>query len=47
MSERGGRWTAVVDHAGASGRPVTLKLELTDANGALVSQTIDRAYDVR
>ncbi|MGW0898936.1 S8 family peptidase [Streptomyces goshikiensis] len=47
VSERGGRWTAVVDHAGASGRPVTLKLELTDANGASVSQTIDRAYDVR
>ncbi|MFC9306553.1 S8 family serine peptidase [Streptomyces sp. NPDC057011] len=47
MSERGGRWTAVVDHAGASGKPVSLKVELTDANGAQVTQTVARAYDVR
>lgn len=43
----GGRWTAVVDHAGASGKPVSLKVELTDANGVSVTQTVTRAYDVR
>lgn len=47
VSERGGRWSAVVDHAGASGRPVSLKVELTDAKGATVTQTVVRAYDVR
>lgn len=47
VSERGGHWSAVVDHAGASGRPVSLKVELTDANGASVTQTVVRAYDVR
>ncbi|WP_030390608.1 S8 family peptidase [Streptomyces sp. NRRL S-241] len=47
VSERGGRWTAVVDHAGASGRPVSLQVELTDAKGATVTQTVVRAYDVR
>lgn len=47
VSERGGRWTAVVDHAGASGKPVSLRVELTDANGATVTQTVERAYDVR
>lgn len=47
VSERGGRWSAVVDHAGASGRPVSLKAELTDAKGATVTQTVVRAYDVR
>ncbi|WP_405791076.1 S8 family serine peptidase [Streptomyces sp. NBC_00029] len=46
-SEHGGRWSAVVDHAGASGRPVSLKVELTDAKGAVVTQTVVRAYDVR
>ncbi|MEU9147087.1 S8 family serine peptidase [Streptomyces sp. NPDC048349] len=47
VSERAGRWTAVVDHAGASGKQVSLKVELTDANGASVTQTVVRAYDVR
>uniref|UniRef100_A0AAU2JZ88 S8 family serine peptidase n=1 Tax=Streptomyces sp. NBC_00049 TaxID=2903617 RepID=A0AAU2JZ88_9ACTN len=47
VSERGGRWTAVVNHAGASGKPVSLKVELADANGATVTQTVARAYDVR
>ncbi|WP_327738131.1 S8 family serine peptidase [Streptomyces nojiriensis] len=47
VSERAGRWSAVVDHAGASGKPVSLKVELTDANGATVTQTVVRAYDVR
>ncbi|MCX5193660.1 S8 family serine peptidase [Streptomyces sp. NBC_00249] len=46
-AEGGGRWTAVVDHAGASGKPVSLKVELTDANGATVTQTVARAYEVR
>ncbi|WP_405437584.1 S8 family serine peptidase [Streptomyces avidinii] len=47
VGERGGRWTAVVDHAGASGKPVSLKVELTDTKGATVTQTVVRAYDVR
>ncbi|MFD9457646.1 S8 family serine peptidase [Streptomyces sp. NPDC059985] len=46
-AERGGRWTAVVDHAGASGKAVSLKVELADANGATVTQTVTRAYEVR
>ncbi|GAB3068292.1 S8 family serine peptidase [Intrasporangium mesophilum] len=37
----------VVDHAGQSGKQVSLRVELTDANGAKVLQTITRAYDVR
>ncbi|MEV7525334.1 S8 family serine peptidase [Streptomyces sp. NPDC091371] len=45
--DHGGAWTAVVDHAGASGKQVSLKVELTDANGASVTQTVGRAYDVR
>ncbi|MFE9933825.1 S8 family serine peptidase [Streptomyces sp. NPDC005533] len=47
VTERGGRWTAVVDHAGASGKPVSLTVELTDAKGATVTQTVARAYEVR
>lgn len=47
VSERGGRWTATVDHAGAAGEQVMLKVELTDANGATVTQTVARAYDIR
>ncbi|WP_329377897.1 S8 family serine peptidase [Streptomyces sp. NBC_01351] len=47
VSERGGAWTAVVDHAGASGKQVSLKVELTDAKGASVTQAVGRAYDVR
>ncbi|WP_169735758.1 S8 family peptidase [Intrasporangium oryzae] len=37
----------VVDHTGQSGKQVSLRVELTDANGATVLQTITRAYDVR
>lgn len=36
-----------MNHAGASGKPVTLKAQLTDANGNSVEQTVTRAYDVR
>ncbi len=47
VSERAGKWSAVVDHAGASGKQVSPKVELADANGASVAQTVARAYDVR
>ncbi|MFF8841684.1 S8 family serine peptidase [Streptomyces sp. NPDC015127] len=40
-------WTATVDHAGASGRTVTLKTELTDAKGNSVTQLVVGAYAVR
>ncbi|MER5897130.1 S8 family serine peptidase [Streptomyces sp. NPDC001876] len=46
-AEKGGRWTATVNHAGAAGKPVTLKTELTDANGNSVIQTVTDAYAVR
>ncbi|MFI5661959.1 S8 family peptidase [Streptomyces sp. NPDC051684] len=46
-SKRGGEWTATVDHAGASGKQVTLKVQLTDSKGNSVTQTVNRAYDVR
>ncbi|MGX1668145.1 S8 family serine peptidase [Streptomyces sp. NPDC055400] len=42
-----GSWSALVDHTGKAGRQVTLRVRLTDANGARVTQTIARAYDVR
>ncbi|MEU6672910.1 S8 family serine peptidase [Streptomyces sp. NPDC046925] len=42
-----GKWTATVDHAGASGKQVWLRTRLTDANGSSVTQTVARAYDVR
>ncbi|MFF3613053.1 S8 family serine peptidase [Streptomyces sp. NPDC002580] len=44
---RYGRWTAVLDHTGASGRQVMTKVALTDAKGNAVTQTVTRAYDVR
>ncbi|MFF8839109.1 S8 family serine peptidase [Streptomyces sp. NPDC015130] len=47
VSQQGGQWTATVNHTGASGEPVTLRTELTDANGNSVTQTVVRAYDVR
>ncbi|MGW2207163.1 PA domain-containing protein, partial [Streptomyces sp. NPDC001774] len=47
VTRHDGRWTATVDHAAASGRQVTLRAELTDANGNSVRQTVTRAYDVR
>lgn len=46
-SRQGGRWTATVNHKGAAGRPVTLKTELTDANGNSVVQTVTNGYAVR
>ncbi|WP_415948983.1 S8 family peptidase [Streptomyces sp. KLOTTS4A1] len=39
--------TATVNHADASGKPVTLRTEVTDTNGNTVRQTVIRAYDVR
>ncbi|MEU5218090.1 S8 family serine peptidase [Streptomyces sp. NPDC020807] len=47
VSQQGGGWTATVNHAGATGSQVTLRAELTDANGNSVTQTVVRAYDVR
>ncbi|MFB7861782.1 S8 family serine peptidase [Streptomyces sp. NPDC056069] len=47
VSHQGDAWTATVNHAGATGKQVTLKTELTDANGNSVTQTVVRAYDVR
>ncbi|MGW6708609.1 S8 family peptidase [Streptomyces sp. NPDC054956] len=47
VSASGGQWAATVDHAGAAGKQVMLKVELTDANGATVTQTVARAYDIR
>ncbi|MER5396792.1 S8 family serine peptidase [Streptomyces sp. NPDC002599] len=44
---RGGRWTAVLDHTGATGKQVMTKVTITDAKGNAVTQTITRAYDVR
>ncbi|MCT9079560.1 S8 family peptidase [Streptomyces fulvoviolaceus] len=44
---RGGAWEAVVNHSAASGKQVTLRADLTDANGNSVSQIVTRAYDVR
>ncbi|MGW9119680.1 S8 family serine peptidase [Streptomyces sp. NPDC055663] len=46
-AQQDGRWTATVNHAGAAGKPVTLKTELTDANGNSVIQTVNDAYAVR
>ncbi|MER6103144.1 S8 family serine peptidase [Streptomyces sp. NPDC001832] len=46
-AEEGGHWTATVNHAGAAGKPVTLKTELMDANGNSVIQTVTDAYAVR
>jgi subtilisin family serine protease len=45
--QENGTWIAVVDHTGASGQPVSLRVELTDSNGNTVTQTVTRAYDVR
>lgn len=42
-----GSWKAVVNHSAATGKPVTLKAILTDANGTSVTQIVTRAYDVR
>ncbi|MBT2364185.1 hypothetical protein J7E88_02270 [Streptomyces sp. ISL-10] len=45
--KRGDAWTATVDHAGASGRTVTPKTELTDAKRGSVPQLVVGAYAVR
>ncbi|MEE1737755.1 S8 family serine peptidase [Streptomyces sp. BE147] len=45
--QQAGRWSATVNHKGASGKPVTLRTELTDANGNTVVQTVNDAYVVR
>ncbi|WP_069461868.1 S8 family serine peptidase [Actinacidiphila rubida] len=42
-----GRWTALLDHTGASGDQVTLRTTLTDSRHNSVTQTVTRAYDVR
>ncbi|MGX1880535.1 S8 family peptidase [Streptomyces sp. NPDC055287] len=47
VGQKSGSWTATVDHAGAAGKPVTLRTELTDAKGNSVTQVVARAYDVR
>ncbi|WNI28410.1 S8 family serine peptidase [Streptomyces sp. ITFR-6] len=46
-AQRGGRWTATVNHADAAGKSVTLRTELTDAKGNSVVQTVTDAYAVR
>ncbi|MEV6166036.1 S8 family serine peptidase [Streptomyces sp. NPDC052052] len=46
-AEKGGQWTATVNHADAAGKLVTLKTEMTDANGNTVVQTVTEAYGVR
>lgn len=47
VEEQDGRWTAVLDHSGASAEQVMLKAAFTDADGNAVTQTVKRAYDVR
>ncbi|THA79102.1 peptidase [Streptomyces sp. A0642] len=46
-ARNGGRWTATVNHAGAAGKAVTLRTELTDSHGNSVVQTVTNAYAVR
>lgn len=46
-AQQAGRWTATVDHADATGKFVTLRTELSDANGNSVVQTVSDAYVVR
>lgn len=45
--QQDGKWTALLDHTGATGKQVTLKATLTDSENNAVTQTITRAYDVR
>jgi hypothetical protein len=47
VSRSGGDWSVVVDHTGASGKTVALRVEVTDANGAKVTQVVQAAYAVR
>ncbi|MGW4233937.1 S8 family serine peptidase [Streptomyces sp. NPDC004980] len=46
-TQQDGKWTAALDHTGATGKQVMLKLGLTDSKGNAVTQTVTRAYDVR
>ncbi|MFG3282286.1 S8 family serine peptidase [Streptomyces sp. NPDC048111] len=46
-TQRNGSWTVTVNHAGAAAKNVTLRTELTDANGNSVTQTVVNAYAVR
>jgi len=43
----GDAWSAVVDHTGASGKTVALRVTVTDSNGATVTQVTQAAYVVR
>ncbi|GAB3063156.1 S8 family serine peptidase [Intrasporangium mesophilum] len=47
VTNTAGAWTATVDHTGASGKNVTLKVEVTDSSGAKVTQIVTGAYAVR
>jgi hypothetical protein len=47
VAQSGGQWTATVDHTGASGKPVALRLELTDSQGNKVTQVVQAAYAIR
>lgn len=38
---------ARVKHSGTTGKRVTLRTALTDANGTAVTQIVTRAHDVR
>ncbi|MFD7135214.1 hypothetical protein [Streptomyces sp. NPDC059894] len=46
-AQRGGHWTAIVNHEGTDGNLVTLTTELTDTDGNSVVQTVTAAYAVR
>ncbi|RVU28614.1 peptidase [Streptomyces antnestii] len=46
-ARQGGAWTATVDHTGATGKQVTVRVAMTDSKGNAVTQTVSRAYDVR
>ncbi|MFG3404854.1 hypothetical protein [Streptomyces sp. NPDC048142] len=46
-AQRGGRWTATVDHADAAGKSVTLRTEVSDAQGNSVVRTVNDTYVVR
>ena len=47
VGQSGGEWTATVDHTGASGKSVALRVELTDSHGNKVTQVVKAAYAIR
>jgi hypothetical protein len=47
VSARGSGFVATVDNRPAAGTDVSIRVELTDAHGAAVTQTITNAYGVR